>query len=151
MSFELVRCFWISSCSNGAFTLPDTDTNTDIKTNKLQQFSMALLCRCSVNTSIQFFTTHFCRCLYQSECRAVWTHHRFHRFKKCTMTLSGELGQTTNGKLQTHPRHLGQGWVQTTCHDWSDQLTTVSGVLYILILPRLYLLKLSAICNSFCT
>ena len=44
---------------NGAFTLPDTDTDIDTDTDKFQQYSMALLCRCSVNTSTQFFTTHF--------------------------------------------------------------------------------------------
>ena len=35
----------------GVFTLPDTD--------KLQQYSTALLSWCSVNTSTQFHTTHF--------------------------------------------------------------------------------------------
>ena len=41
----------------GVFTLPDTDTDTE--TDKVQHYSMALLSRCSVNTSTQFHTTHF--------------------------------------------------------------------------------------------
>ena len=53
----------------GLFTLPDTDTDTDSKTDKLQQSSMALLSQCSVNTSTQFFTTHFYWCLCQCRCR----------------------------------------------------------------------------------
>ena len=44
---------------NSVFTLPDTNTDTDTETDKLQQYSMALLSPCSVNTSAQYFTTHF--------------------------------------------------------------------------------------------
>ena len=54
---------------NCVFTLPDNDTDTDTKADKLQQYSMALLSRCSVNISTQFYTTHFYRCLCR--CRAV--------------------------------------------------------------------------------
>ena len=52
--------FYFDLCRHyGAFTLPDSNTDKDTETDELQQYSMAFLSQCSVNTSTQFHTTHF--------------------------------------------------------------------------------------------
>ena len=58
-SLATIVNWWLPRCNcNGVFTLPDTNTDTHTKTDKLQQYLMALLSRCSANTSTQFHTTY---------------------------------------------------------------------------------------------
>ena len=58
---ETASGWYIETRLNGASTLPDTDTDTETDRD---------------TDNDKFYTTHFCRSLYRSLCRAVWTHHK---------------------------------------------------------------------------